>query len=153
VPTNSVDKTFNIVYSNGKEVKVKRLSAAKLEDVSVLLQSLFEKFLSYYEYSLNCLGDVLGDPACWGYIEAISAMLPVIGEKEPGINLELLAEDYEQLTQIFLTQSVDVENGVIEEPEPGKALKPSKIAQLYGQNFFRVKALEVLNQTKIQPTT
>lgn len=150
--TKPQEKTFVITYSTGEQIHVKRVSAAKLEDISTLLQNLFEKFLGYYDYSLNCIGDTLGDPACWGYIKAISAMLPVVGQEKPGINLDLLSEDYEQLMQIFFTQSVDLEQGAIELPPENQVLKPSLIAQLYGQNFFKVRAVEALNQKKIPPT-
>lgn len=146
--TKQTEKTFTVTYSNGEEALVKRVSASSLEDISILLQNLFEKFLSYYDYSLNCVGDTLGDPVCWGYVKAIAAMLPVVGQKEPGINLELLAEDYEQLMQIFFTQSVDLEKGIIDLPPQNEVLKPSLIAQLYGQNFFKVRAVEALNQKK-----
>ncbi len=142
-------RTFTVTYSNGEEIKVKRVPASKLEDVADLCEGLFSRFFTFYTYSKKCLGDVLGDRACWGYIEKLAAMLPVVGVSDPGINLSLLEEDYEQIGHIFLTQSIDLETGEIVEPEEGKPLRPSLLAELYGQHFFRVRAVEATqNQEK-----
>jgi hypothetical protein len=134
-------KTFAVTYQNGKQVLVKRLPPMQLEAVSTILEHLFEIFFEYFIQSYNCLGDVLGDSRAWGYIEQLAELMPVVGQKQSGISLESLGSDYEQIGAIFLTQSINPETGVIETQE-NQPLAPCLIAQLHGQHFFRVKAVE-----------
>ena len=141
--------TFEIEYPNGTTEIVKRCRASQLEDLALLQQHLFERFLKFYDYSNNCLGDVISDKSCWELITKIAAMLSVVtgkldsGSQPEGIKLELLEESYEMIGRIFITQSIS-DDGEIGAEKNGeeKTLRPSKIAELHGQHFFRVTALD-----------
>lgn len=148
MPTKLIEdtRTFTVLYSAGKEVQVKRLPPKQLGEIAILSQAIFEKFYEVYNYSRNCLGDVLGDPSCWGYIEQLAALLPVVGQTEPGIDLDLLGGDYEQIGRIFITKSINPETGEIELPSEGGTILPSEIAALHGQHFFRVRAVETVEE-------
>lgn len=148
-------KSFTVKYPNGKAVEVLRLPIRKLEEANIIAQKIFERFFTFWEYSPNCLGDVLSDPEAIAYIHQLANILPVAGQTELGIDVDAIldAGDWEQIGQIFLTQSVDLETGEIKREESGP-IKPSKFAQLNQLNFFKVRAIEMVRkEPKAEETT
>lgn len=140
-------KSFVVTYPDGTEVVVLRLPPTQLEEATAIAEKIFERFFTYWEYSRDCLGDVMIDPAARGYIKQLASMFRVAGQKELGINVTPLEDecDYEQIGQIFITQSVDMETGTIN-TVPGEGIKPSKFAELHKLNFFKVRAVEKIKQ-------
>jgi hypothetical protein len=142
-------KNFVVTYPDGTEVVVLRLPPTQLEEATAIAEKIFERFFTYWEYSRDCLGDVLADPAAWGYIKQLASLLPVAGQKEKGIDVDLLATDFEQIGQIFMTQSISMETGTVERVE-GEIIKPSKFAELNKLNFFKVRAIEAVKKQQEQ---
>lgn len=147
-------KSFVVTYPDGTEVVVLRLPPTQLEEATAIAEKIFERFFTYWEYSRDCLGDVMIDPAARGYIKQLAGLFKVAGQKELGIDVTALEDgcDYEQIGQIFITQSVDMETGSIVSV-PGEGIKPSKFAELHKLNFFKVRAVETVKQQEKKETT
>lgn len=142
-------KTFSIAYADGSRVTVKPVSWKALNDVQILQYEI----LTASANSGGSPGELLNpeNKDFWEPARKLAAIMPVVGHKEPGIDVDLI-EDVDQLIKIFVTTSEtrDPENGFIMPGEEGYLL-PSLISKVNGINFLKLLAKvqqELMTQTK-----
>lgn len=138
--------SFEVTYykDNGeisKNVLVGRVKRAVLPDLLELHRHLMRGFL---EHNAS-VGSIVSDPIYWGYIEQISAMLPIVGTSE-NLDLSLFSEDLDQIGSVFFTQSPVLDTGVHDTGDGG--FLPSKISALHQLNYQGElqKIIQELNQ-------
>lgn len=131
-------KTFSIIYVDGSRVTVKPVSWKALNDVQILQYEI----LTASANSGGSPGELLNpeNKDFWEPARKLAALMPVVGQPEPGIDVDLI-EDVDQLIKIFVTTSEarDPENGFIMPGEEGYLL-PSLISKVNGINFLKLLA-------------
>ena len=151
------NKSFKVTYSDGEVVHVKRVARNKLSDLMVLQQELLVDFMKHNA----AIGVMVQDKKIWSTMVKAAAMLPVVGQDKPGIDLTRIEDDFEQLCRIFFTESMD-ETGELDN------FRPSLISKLhhfdYGGDLGKailllqedkkaeISALETVTQTSL-PTS
>lgn len=127
--------SFDIKYSDGTVDKVKRVKRDKLKDLIELQQEIIYYFLK----SDLSVGVTISHPEVWSAITKIASLLLIVGNDKPGIKLELIEDDYEQLTQIFITSAEVDENGEFVNPrtmlDSGNWYEPSLVSKLHQLNY------------------
>lgn len=120
-------------------VLVKRVKRAQLADLITLQQQLLQEFLRVN----GAVGAAIASPVAWSVITKIAALLPVVGQEKPGLDLSPIEDDTEQLGRIFFTESAYTE--LIEE---GAQIKPSLISGLNSLDYRGDlgKAIETLRK-------
>jgi hypothetical protein len=128
------NNTFKVYYNDGEEIIVKPVSWKQLEDVEKLCQEIF---IQLVEVDGSC-GQLFraSNRKFWSNAEKLAAMLPVVGQEQPGIELDKI-DEIDQLTRIFITVSDKrhPETGGIYSP-PGEQLPPSEIYRINSLDFF-----------------
>lgn len=124
--TDTYKTTVNKVYIIQRSVR------RDLDTIIELQKEILGKFMD----SQLSMGDLVKDNESWELLKTLASNLNVLGQKEKGFNLEEIEEDLEQICQIFLTQSMNIETGVIDTNENGEIrFKPSLISELHQLNF------------------
>ncbi len=158
VPT-LLPKTIEIRYADGRVVHAGRIPVIHLGEAALLCQHLLAHFLVKCTYAtgnpkLAPMGDLLCMPDVQDYINKLGAMVPVVGQKEPGLEMIQLSQDYEQLCWLFFSESINLNTGYLDDMElislpdgdTASYCKASAIARLNQLNFFRVNAEKEANQ-------
>lgn len=144
--------TFEVTYwdESGDEketILVRPVPLNKLEEVKALQEQLIIKYVEHD----GCLGSIFQDKAIAATMKTLADMLPVIGRKQVGFDLENLFDfgDLIQLGQIFFSESINSEmrsDGVKPDkvterliyhfPEHRYNPTPSAIARIHDLPFF-----------------
>jgi len=114
-------------YEVEKVYIVQRVVRSELDIIVQLQQEILLKFI---DVDTN-IGELIRNNETWGILKTLAANLNIVGQKEKGFDLEEIADDLEQICQIFLTQSMD-EKG---EYQIDDGWKPSLIADLHKLDF------------------
>jgi len=128
--------TFSLTYTTGETVLGKPSSFRDLEDIEVLQKEIVRLLASCD----GCLADLvsLKNKEFWGHVEKLAALIPVVGQKEKGIKLDLI-DDVDDILRIFVTCSNkrDPETGALF-LEAGEKLERSEVCRINSLNFFRM---------------
>jgi hypothetical protein len=126
--------TFKVIYSDGEEIIVKPVPWKLLEDVETLTKEIIILLLEVDGRQ----GELykLSNTKFWGYAKKLAAMMPVVGQDTPGIDLDRI-DDADQLTRIFITTSEKRHpaTGGIYNPE-GESIAASDIYRINSLDFF-----------------
>jgi len=127
-------KTFTVNFADGSQILVKPVSWALLEDVE-LLQLEIVKAAYEAKFSLGTLFRA-SNKQFWDNAIKLAALLPVVGQKEPGFDPRNI-EDLDELCRIFVSASTSrqLETGSVI-PDGDNVLAPSEIARTANINFI-----------------
>lgn len=128
--------TFSVTYSTGEVVIVKSSSFRDLEEIEILEKEILKCFVT----ADACPGDLLklSNKGFWGHVEKLAKLLPIVGQDEKGLNLDLI-EDADDILRIFVTSTSrrDPETGsIILGAE--ESLGVSEVCRINGLNFSRI---------------
>lgn len=132
---SSTTQTFVLNYADGTMEVAKPVSWSQLEDVELLQ---FEILKNAAELNF-CLGDIFKSQNTdfWNNAVKLAAMIPIVGNTEPGFDPKQLA-DMDQLCSVFITTTsgrnfkvggIDVGDDTIE---------PSLICKIHYLNFIQL---------------
>lgn len=124
--------TYCVYYKNefGDTVQTLILGRVKRHRNKELI-ILMEKLTEAYYLNNASLGQIIADDNNWEMMKQVASMIPVVGQKEDGFDIERISDDYSQLTKLFFTTTYD-EN---EETDYTQGLKPSIIGKMHDLNW------------------
>lgn len=138
-------KNFDIQYADGRVVTVKPISWKYLDDLTVLTQKLVVALGKVN----GAVGKLLSSSnvEAWDYLKKIAAIVPVVGNKEPGIDLNQI-EDMWDIVRIFITTTENTNEVGWVMAEEDQNLAPSLLAKLNSLDFYSIllSALEEMSQ-------
>lgn len=114
-------------YTTNKVYIIQRVVRSELDTLVELQKELILKFI---EAGTN-FGELVRNNESWELMKTLAKNLNVLGQKDKGFDIEEIADDLEQLCQIFITQSMD-QNG---EYQVDEGWKHSLISELHQLNF------------------
>jgi len=106
---------------------IKRATRANMREIIKLQQILMDAFV---EKNI-AIGELVLDSGIWKNIERLGKLLPILGEPEKLFDVNSIADDLEQICQIFFTQSMK-DNG---EFVNDGGWEPSKISALHHLDY------------------
>lgn len=133
--TSKSTRQFSVTYVSGATIIVKPVPWAKLDDLhslqSVILDKLFD--------SGGAVGELLRptNEGFWDAVRKIAAMCPVVGQKDPGLDLEKI-ESIEDILRIFVTTTSEVAEDSGWLTSTSSRLEPSEVSRINGLNFFNL---------------
>jgi len=119
--TYKVDKTYIVQRSVRSDL-----------DTIVTLQK--EALYHFLEADTN-LGEIVRSNDAWECLKTFASNLNILGQKQKGFDLEELADDIEQISRIFISQSIPDEGYIERDTEGDIRWKPSLISELHKLNF------------------
>ncbi len=137
-------KNFDIDYTDGRKITVKAVSWKHLDDLTVLTQKLVASLGKVN----GAIGKLLSkqNKEVWDYLEKVAAMLPVVGNKDLGIDLDLIDDPWEIIKIFFTTTETVNEDGWLS-AEGEEMLAPSLLAKINALDFYSI-LLEVVRELK-----
>jgi hypothetical protein len=118
-------------YKIDKTYIVQRSTRSDL-DILVTLQK--EVLFHFFEADIN-IGEILRSNDAWETLKTFANNLNIVGKKEKGFDLEELADDIEQISRIFITQSITDEGTIERGIDDEIRWKPSLVSELHKLNF------------------
>lgn len=106
---------------------IKRATRANMREIIKLQQILMDAFV---EKNI-AIGELVLDNGVWKNIERLAKLLPILGESEKVFDVNLIADDLEQICQIFFTQSMKDNGEFINDG----GWEPSKISALHHLDY------------------
>lgn len=136
-------KTIDIEYSDGRVITVKPVSWKYLDDLTVLTQ----KLVAALGKVNGAVGKLLSkqNVEVWDYLEKVAALLPVVGNKDPGIELDLIEDPWEIVKIFFTTTDTVNDDGWLYSGD--EAIAPSLLAKINALDFYSI-LLEVMKELK-----
>jgi len=119
--TDSTSLVTNKVYI------IQRVVRSELDTIIQLHKEVLIRFL---DTDAN-MGEFIRNNESWELLKTLAKNLNILGQKEKGFDLEEIADDLEQICQIFISQSMSDE-GVLDLEE---GWKPSLLADLHKLDF------------------
>ena len=119
--TYKVDKTYIVQRSVRSDL-----------DTLVTLQK--EALYHFFEADTN-IGEIVRSNDAWETLKTFASNLNIVGKKEKGFDLEEIADDIEQISRIFITQSIPDEGYIERDVDGDIRWKPSLISELHKLNF------------------
>jgi hypothetical protein len=116
-----VDKTYIVQRSTRSDL-----------DTLVTLQK--EALYHFLEADIK-IGEIVRSNDAWETLKTFASNLSIVGKKEKGFDLEELADDIEQISRIFITQSITDEGNIERGIDNEIRWKPSLVSELHKLNF------------------
>lgn len=115
------------MYTTNKVYIIQRVVRSELDTLVELHKQILIRFL---DTDAN-MGEFIRDNESWELMKTLAKNLNVLGQKDKGFDIEEIADDLEQLCQIFVTQSME-DSG---ELDLERGWKPSLLASLHKIDF------------------
>lgn len=85
---------------SGKVVQTLVLRRVKRSNLKEFITAM-EELITEYLYHNASAGTVVSDERAWNLVVQAASYIPVDGQKEPGLDVSLIEDDYDTLTELF----------------------------------------------------
>lgn len=110
--------------------------------------SLYEELLASCIEKNYAIGSIIAEDSNWELMTKMAKLLPIEAEEKKGLNISSIENEFEILTKLFISTSIDEETGAVKADDSN--FQPGMLARLNGFDFFTVMQKQTQEKLKGQ---